>query len=59
MSESCFFSGQFLPSVSKLKGSIGMNGFLFFLQVSNHQVVLYLDNKEHLEHVENGGANLL
>lgn len=45
--------------LSRLKGSMGRKGFLFFSSGVYRQVVLYLDNTEHLQHIENRGANLL
>lgn len=46
--------------LSRLKGSMGRKGFLFFSSgFIIVVVVLYLDNTEHLQHIENRGTNLL
>lgn len=62
ISENCLFSRQFLPSVSslkcRLKCSTGRKGFSVFSSGVPHQVVLYLDIMELLQHIENGRANV-
>lgn len=58
ISENCLFSRQFLPFVSRLKCSTGRKGFSVFSSGVPHQVVLYLDSMELLQHIENGRANV-